>query len=246
MTYENPFSLCGKTILVTGASSGIGREIAVACAKMGATIILSGRNITSLEETAGLMGEGHIISPMDLRIFDAIPDFVSSLPQLNGIVHCAGINEMIPAKQVTELDVDRIMDINFKAPVLLQAEILRQKKLQRKASIVFIASIGSENPIIGNSIYSASKGALVSYSKTLMLELAPRQIRVNCISPGMIWTNLIANDAVTKEQLEEEERKYPLQRYGKPADVAGLAIYLLSDASEWMTGSNVRIAGGIV
>lgn len=243
---ENPFSLVGKTILVTGASSGIGKEIAISCAKMGAKVVLNGRSEKRLYETASQMGEGHIVVAKDLTAFNAIPEMVNDLPQLNGIVHCAGINELIPAKQVTEADIDRIMAINFKAPVLLQAEILRQKKLLRKASVVFIASIGSDTPIIGNSVYSASKGAIVSYSKSLMLELAPRQIRVNCISPGMIWTNLIEDDSVTIEQLKEEEKKYPLQRYGQPSDVAGLAVYLLSDASEWMTGSNVRISGGIV
>lgn len=243
---ENPFSLVGKTILVTGASSGIGKEIAISCAKMGAKVVLNGRSKKRLYETASQMGEGHIVLANDLTAFNAIPEMVSDLPQLNGIVHCAGINELIPAKQVTEADIDRIMAINFKAPVLLQAEILRQKKLLHKASVVFIASIGSDTPIIGNSVYSASKGAIVSYSKSLMLELAPRQIRVNCISPGMIWTNLIEDDSVTIEQLKEEEKKYPLQRYGQPSDVAGLAVYLLSDASEWMTGSNVRISGGIV
>lgn len=243
---ENPFSLEGKTVLVTGASSGIGKEIAISCAKMGAKVVLNGRSEKRLYETASQMGEGHTVLAKDLTAFNAIPEMVSELPQLNGIVHCAGINELIPAKQVTEADVDRIMAINFKAPVLLQAEILRQKKLMRKASVVFIASIGSDTPIIGNSVYSASKGAIVSYSKSLMLELAPRQIRVNCISPGMIWTNLIEDDSVTIEQLKEEEKKYPLQRYGQPSDVAGLAVYLLSDASEWMTGSNVRISGGIV
>ena len=243
---ENPFSLVGKTILVTGASSGIGKEIAISCAKMGAKVVLNGRSEKRLYETASQMGEGHIVVAKDLTAFNAIPEMVNDLPQLNGIVHCAGINELIPAKQVTEADIDRIMAINFKAPVLLQAEIIRQKKLLRKASVVFIASIGSDTPIIGNSVYSASKGAIVSYSKSLMLELAPRQIRVNCISPGMIWTNLIEGDSVTIEQLKEEEKKYPLQRYGQPSDVAGLAVYLLSDASEWMTGSNVRISGGIV
>lgn len=242
----NPFSLKGKSILVTGASSGIGKEIAIACAKMGAVVVLNGRDESRLNETVSQMCGNHIILPKDLLAFDSIPEMVNDLPQLNGIVHCAGINELIPAKLVTEADVDRIMSINFKAPVLLQAEILRQKKLLHKASVVFIASIGSEMPIIGNSIYSASKGAIISYSKSLMLELAPRQIRVNCISPGMIWTPLIENDVVSVERLKEDQKKYPLQRYGQPSDVAGLAIYLLSDASEWMTGNNIKISGGIV
>ena len=243
---ENPFSLVGKTVLVTGASSGIGKQIAISSAKMGAKVVLNGRDETRLKETASIMGDEHIVLPYDLSAFDTIHDMVSNLPQLNGIVQCAGIRELIPAKQVTEADIDKILNINFKAPVLLQAEILRQNKLSRKSSVVFIASIGADTPSIGNSIYAASKGALVSYAKTLMLELAPRQIRVNCISPGMIWTNLITEDSVTIEQLEEDEKKYPLKRYGKPSDIDGLAVYLLSDASEWMTGSNVRISGGIV
>ena len=243
---ENLFSLEGKTVFVTGASSGIGKGIAITCAKMGARVVLNGRCERRLKETASQMGEGHIILPKDLTTFDSISELVNELPLLNGVVHCAGINELTPAKQITEADVDRIMNINFKAPVLLQAEVLKQRKLARKASIVFIASIGSETPIIGNSLYSASKGAIISYSRSLMLELAPRQIRVNCISPGMIWTNLIEGDAITMEQLKEDEKKYPLQRYGQPSDVAGLAVYLLSDASEWMTGSNVRLSGGII
>ena len=136
------------------------------------------------------------------------------------------------------------MSANFKAPVLLQTELLKQKKVNKAASIVFIASIASWSPSIGNSIYSASKGAIVSYAKCLSLELAPRQIRVNCISPAMVWTNLILADGLDEEQLKEDEKKYPLKRYGTPEDIANLAVYILSDASSWMTGSNVKISGG--
>ena len=136
------------------------------------------------------------------------------------------------------------MDVNFKAPVLLQAEILRQKKINKGASIVFIASIASWSPSMGNSMYSASKGAVISYANCLSLELAPRKIRVNCISPAMVWTDLIQNEAVDEEQLKEDEKRYPLKRYGQPEDIANLAVYMLSDASTWMTGSNVKISGG--
>ena len=163
---------------------------------------------------------------------------------MDGIVHCAGIGQRIPAKFLTEDDVDRVMNINFKAPVLLQSLLLQQKKINRASSIIFIASIASWSPSVGNSIYSASKGALVSYANCLSLELAPRQIRVNCISPAMVWTDLIMNESVTLEQLKEDENKYPLKRYGTPDDIANLAIYLLSDSSAWMTGSNIKISGG--
>ena len=136
------------------------------------------------------------------------------------------------------------MNINFKAPVILQAELLKQKKLNKGGSVVFVASIASDSPSIGNALYSASKGAIISYAQCLQLELAPRQIRVNCISPAMVWTDLVFKGGVTEEQLKEDEVKYPLKRYGKPEDIANLAIYLLSDASIWMTGSNVKITGG--
>lgn len=244
---DNPFNLSGKTILVTGASSGIGRQIALTCAGMGAHLVLNGRDVRRLEDVASCMdGDGHRTEAFDLTRFDCISGFVSELPALDGIVHCAGVNELIPAKQLTETDVDRIMNVNFKAPVILQSELLRHKKVMKGASIVFVASIATDTPIVGNGIYSASKGALLSYSKCLMLELASRQIRVNCISPGMIWTGLIASESVTDEQLREDEKRYPLKRYGTPDDVAGLAVYLLSDASKWMTGSNVRLSGGLI
>lgn len=241
----NPFSLKGKTILVTGASSGIGRGIAVTCSKMGATIIVAGRNEKRLDETLSLMDEGmHTKMVCDLTIQNDLIVSVSELPNLDGIVHCAGIGQRIPSKQLQKENVDDVMSANFKAPVLLQTELLKQKKVNKAASIVFIASIASWSPSIGNSIYSASKGAIVSYAKCLSLELAPRQIRVNCISPAMVWTNLILADGLDEEQLKEDEKKYPLKRYGTPEDIANLAVYILSDASSWMTGSNVKISGG--
>lgn len=241
----NPFSLKGKKILVTGASSGIGRGIAVCCSRMGATIIVAGRNEKRLDETLSLMDKGmHTKMVCDLTIHNDLIVSVLALPNLDGIVHCAGIGQRIPSKQLQEENVDEVMSANFKAPVLLQTELLKQKKVNRAASIIFIASIASWSPSIGNSIYSASKGAIISYANCLSLELAPRQIRVNCISPAMVWTSLVLADGIDEGQLKEDEKKYPLKRYGTPEDVANLAIYMLSDASTWMTGSNVKISGG--
>ena len=241
----NPFSLEGKTILVTGASSGIGRGIAIVCSKMGAAVIVNGRNMAKLQETISLMeGDRNTIVAGDLTNKISLIGIVENLPKLDGIVHCVGVGQRMPCKDLTENDVVQVMDVNFKAPVLLQAEILRQKKINKGASIVFIASIASWSPSIGNSMYSASKGAIISYANCLSLELAPRNIRVNCISPAMVWTDLIQNEAVDEEQLKEDEKRYPLKRYGKPEDIANLAVYMLSDASTWMTGSNVKISGG--
>lgn len=246
MTAFNPFSLKGKTILVTGASSGIGRGIAVSCSKMGGRVIISGRNKSKLEKTLSMMeGAENQILIGDLTNTEEIIRLVEQLPKLDGIVYCAGIVQRLLAKQVLEADVNQVMDINFKAPVLLQSLILQKKKLNNGASIVFIASISADTPNLGNSLYSASKGALISYANCLMAELAPKQIRVNCISPAMVWTDLIYDGILTEEQLKEDEKRYPLKRYGRPDDIANLAIYLLSDASTWMTGSNIRITGGV-
>lgn len=241
----NPFSLEGKTILVTGASSGIGRGVAVACSQMGAKVIITGRNEERLVETLGLLnGNSHRYFICDITNTESVKELVSNLPSLDGIVHCAGIDQRIPVKQLQEKDVDKVMNVNFRSPVLLQSCLLQQRKITKGASIVFIASVASWSPSIGHSIYSASKGAIVSYSKCLALELAPRKIRVNCISPAMVWTDLIKQSGVSEEQLKEDESKYPLKRYGTPEDVANLALYMLSDASSWMTGSNVEITGG--
>lgn len=245
MADYNPFSLSGKTILVTGSSSGIGRGIAIVCSKMGASVIINGRNTAKLQETFSMMeGGGHIVLSCDLTDQSQVVKLVAKLPKLDGIVHCAGIGQRMPCKDLTDNDICQVMDVNFKAPVLLQAEILRQKKINKGASVVFIASIASWSPSMGNSMYSASKGAIISYANCLSLELAPRKIRVNCISPAMVWTDLIQNEAVDEEQLKEDEKRYPLKRYGQPEDIANLAVYMLSDASMWMTGSNVKISGG--
>lgn len=245
MTTFNPFTLEGKTILVTGASSGIGRGIAIACSKMGATVIINGRNEQRLAETmTEMQGEENLSLAADLSDSNSLTGIVSRLPKLDGIVHCAGIGQRVLCKQLQEADLDTMMDVNFKAPVMLQTEILKQKKINKGASIVFIASIASDSPSIGNAVYSASKGAIISYANCLALELAPRQIRVNCILPAMIWTDLILKGGITEEELKEDEKKYPLKRYGKPEDIANLSIYLLSNAAAWMTGSSIKITGG--
>ena len=241
----NPFSLEGKTIMVTGASSGIGRGIAVTCSKMGASVIINGRNTVKLSETLSIMeGEGNAVVAGDLTDSQMLATIVKTLPKLDGVVHCAGIGQRIPCKLLSKQLVDEVMDVNFKAPIILQSELLKQNKLNKGGSIVFIASMAIWSPSMGNSVYSASKGAVVSFANCLALELAPRKIRVNCISPAMVWTDLILNDGLEEEQLKADENNYPLKRYGQPEDIANLAVYMLSDASSWMTGSNVKISGG--
>lgn len=245
MEQFNPFSLTGKTILVSGASSGIGQSIAVTISKMGANVIINGRNETKLQATLSMLaGSGHDLVIADITKQADVDALSSNVTQLDGIVHCAGIGHRMPAKMVTEADVNSVMDANFKGAVLLQAALLMKKKVKKDSSIVFIASKAADYPSVGNAIYSASKGALIAYSKCLALELAPRGIRVNCICPAMVWTDLILQNEVTVDQLKESEKNYPLKRYGKPEDIANLAVYLLSDASSWMTNSCIDITGG--
>lgn len=245
MKQFNPFSLTGKQILVTGASSGIGKAIALACTKMGATVIITGRNVERLNETLSLMNEGeHKSISADLTKAEDINALVAKLPKLDGVVQCAGVGSRVPCKNISKADLQYVFTPNVEAPILLQSAILSAKKINKAASIVYIASRAANAPSVGNAVYSASKGAIISYARCLALELAARMIRVNCICPAMVWTDLILEGGLDKEQLEVAQLKYPLKRYGKPDDVAYLALYLLSDASSWMTGSCIDLTGG--
>lgn len=242
----NPFSLEGKTILVTGASSGIGRTIAIECSRMGAAVILTARNEGRLRETLSLMASGnHRMIVADLTNEDSIVGLVNSLPMLNGVVNNAGVGNRILCKAVKVSDLEEVMRPNLYGPVLLQRYILKKKKIVKGASVVMIASRAPFAPSVGNAIYAASKGAILGYARVLALECSSQQIRVNSICPAMVWTELIAKDAsLMGVDYKELQQKYPLKRYGKPEDVAFLTIYLLSDASSWMTGSSIDLTGG--
>ena len=206
MEQFNPFTLVGKQILVTGASSGIGKAIAVACAKMGATVIVTGRNVERLNETLNLMSEGdHKAISADLTKAEDIESLVAELPKLDGLVQCAGVGSRVPCKNIGKEDLQHVFMPNVEAPILFQTAILSKRKINKAASIVYVASRAANAPSVGNAAYSASKGAIISYAKCLALELAPRLIRVNCICPGMVWTELILKDGVDKEQLEQSQ-----------------------------------------
>ena len=232
--------------MVTGASSGIGRAVAIMCSRMGARIVATGRNAERLEETLAMMeGDDHIMLRADLTVADDIAHLSEACPMLNGIVHSAGVMSRRLSRQIEQEDIEEVMRPNFEAPVLLQKEILKNKKLHPGGSVVFIASRAASAPSVGNGIYAASKGALISYSKVLALELSGKKIRVNCICPGMVWTDLIRRDSEQAgADYTEAQNDYPLKRFGEPDDVAALAVYLLSDASGWMTGSVIDLTGG--
>lgn len=243
----NPFSLRGKKILITGASSGIGKQIAIECSKMGAELFITGRNSQRLDDLMMSLLDCVNATSIQADLTDSVSiDFIADrVDSLDGIVHCAGIGDRTLSKMVREKDIERVMKTNFDAPVLLQRALLKKKKVNKGASIVFIASRAPFAPTIGNGLYSASKGALIAYSKVLGLELAPQKIRVNCICPAMVWTELVERDAaLTGVDYHEAEKSYPLGRYGRPEDIAYLSVYLLSDCSSWMTGSCIDVTGG--
>lgn len=242
----NPFSLENKKILVTGASSGIGKAIAIECSKMGARVIITGRNEERLAETyKELVGEHPAYIVADLTKEEDIEHLVALTDSLNGLVNCAGLTIPKPFKFLQESDIETVMTVNFNAPLLLTQRLVKKKKLEKGGSVVFISSIsGTKVSYIAGSIYSASKGAINGLCKGLALELASQQIRVNTVVPGMVETNIVSGGEIAEEQLEIDRQKYPLKRYGKPEEVAYAVVYLLSGASSWVTGSNLLIDGG--
>ncbi len=242
----NLVDLKDKHVLVTGASSGIGRAISILCSKLGAVVTISGRNEMRLNKTlASLSGEGHVSLCCDLTSSDSVKDMIEKISLLDGIVFCAGVQETCLTKNVDERVLDKLMITNFNSTILLNSQLLKRKKINKNASIVFISSVAATRCAeIGNAIYSSTKAALVSYARVLSLELAPRRIRVNTVSPGMIQTPLLKQFEMSEEQFRADEKKYPLG-YGTPEDVANIVAFLLSDATKWMTGSDIVIDGGL-
>lgn len=243
---QNPFSLEGKTLFITGASSGIGKAVAQECAAAGATCIISARNDERLSATLGsLKGEGHQSVLADLSNSPDIEKMVEQLPKLDGIVSCAGVVETKMLKFTEDDDLLRLFNTNAFSSIRLIRTLVQQKKLKKEASIVIISSIsGVECGYLGGSIYGATKGALEGFIKATALELAPQKIRVNTITPGMVETSLLKDSEIDRELLEIDKQKYPLKRYGTPAEVGYAAVYLLSDATKWITGTSLLIDGG--
>ena len=245
MSY-NPYSLEGKTILVTGASSGIGKATAIECSKLGARVVITGRDEARLQQTlSSLEGEGHVVITADLGEDDGIRFLVERVPVLNGIVHAAGISDTVLFQFLKKERLENIFNINFFAPVVLSQFLLKKKLLQKGGSIVFLSSIdGPVTAHIGNSMYSATKGALSAMMQNMSIELASKGIRVNAVLPGMTETPLIHNDDITQEQLNKDMELYPLKRYADPREIAWAIIYLLSDASTFTIGASLVVDGG--
>jgi NAD(P)-dependent dehydrogenase (short-subunit alcohol dehydrogenase family) len=240
------FSLNGKTILVTGATSGIGYRAAIDLSAAGAIVIITGRDETRLNQTFdALQGKGHSKFIANLLDFDKFAELAESLPIVDGIVHSAGVTSHLPVKFISPDDISDIMRINYMAPVLLTAALLKKKKVASNASIVFLSSITTKYPYYGGSLYGSSKAAIEAYSRVLSIELAAKGIRSNCISPSFVRTPMVddAGKTISSEVLEKFEKMMPLG-FGEPSDVSNAILYLLSDASKWVTGSNMVLGGG--
>lgn len=243
----NLIDLTGKHLLITGASSGIGRSTSILCASLGANLFITGRNKLRLNDTLrSLKGDGHIALSCDLTHSEEVSDMIDRLPQLDGVVFCAGIQETCLTKNITSSVLEKLMNTNFSSTALLTAQLLNKKRILKGASLVFISSVAAiRYHEIGNAMYSSTKAALYSYALVLAKELSSRSIRVNTISPGMVRTPLHEQFEVTEDQFKEDEKKYPLG-YGEPEDVANAVAFLLSDAAKWITGSDLLLDGGLL
>lgn len=241
----NPFSLQGKTILITGASSGIGKVTAIECSKLGASCIISGRNQDRLQETMFLLdGNDHQKIIADLSTQEGIDYLVENSPILDGLVYNAGVTVNKPVAFYKQSDLDFVFQTNTYAPMLINKAFLKKKKIKKGGSIVFTSSVASITTSLGVGIYGASKSALTTYMRYCARELGEKGIRVNAVHPGMVETKLIHGGALSEDDLKKDMAHYPLGRYGKPEEVAYAVIYLLSDAASWITGSNLLIDGG--
>lgn len=246
---SDTFSLQGKNILVTGASSGIGRGIAIACAEQGAQVMLQGRNIERLNATLSqLKGDGHMIIEGDLSIQDSIGFIVDRLPEIQGWVNSAAIPQVCPIKYFSREKLDEIFNVNIISTMLMLSLLLKSKKIKRGASIVFVSAItGAFVGSKGDTAYCATKGAVSGFMKGAALELAEKGIRINTVNPGLVPTDILALSNKLNGESHHEKialDKYPLKRLGRPSDIAGGAVYLLSDASSWVTGQALAIDGG--
>lgn len=243
----NPFTLEGKTILVTGASSGIGKATSIECSKIGATLFITGRNEKRLLDTYNsLSGEGHKYFVADISSEEGISALINNLPALDGMVLAAGFVEMWPVMFATRERFEKLFETNLYSPIEILRTVIKKKLFNPGMSVVAIDSIaGTSDFAPGNSIYGTGKAALSSFLKYFVVEHSSKNIRLNTISPGLILTPMHTEGSVDEIQLQKIVEKVPLKRWGQPEEIAYAAIYLLSDAASYITGSDIKIDGGV-
>jgi len=249
---NNPFSLENKVIAISGAASGIARQCAVSCEQMGAKLILLDMNLEGLKETLTLLEHpnDHYIAQVNLtdkaRISEVVKEGVGKVGKINGVLNCAGISTTLPLNSVKEETLDKFFKVNVYTGYFLTQEICKRSNLSEDGgSVVFFSSVAGSYGASCKSVYAMTKGALKSVARSLAVELARKNVRVNSISPGVIVTPINQNlphiaDPIQRAELEAQH----LLGLGKTTDVANACIYLLSDASRWVTGINLFVDGG--
>lgn len=245
----NPFTLEGKTILVTGAGGGIGRATAIACSKIGATLVVTDINAETLAETLSLLetegGRNHIMFTADLTNDEALDNMVVEMPQLDGIVCNAGISKVLPIQFLNAEDMNRIMAINAFAPMYMTQRLYKKKRINKGGSIVYTVSISGVSMVsMGGVMYAVSKNALDAFMRNAALEFAARNIRVNSVNPSRVKTGLIQNSVYSEEEVAKDLQTYPLKRYAEPEEIANCIVFLLSDAASYITGHALIVDGG--
>lgn len=245
---ENLFHLNDKTILVCGATSGIGQATTELAASMGAKLYLTGRRIPELDQLGKKIGQNCLDTiTADLTDTGEIKNLCSAIGNIDGLVYSPGILEFIPIKYLHRDNYQKVFNINYFAAVELSHHLVKSRLLKNEASLVFISSIASQFPFFGGSAYGGSKAALENFSHTLAMELKGKRIRSNCLLPASIKTNM--HDQVDEKLIprvsEEYETKYALG-FGTPSDVAHGATFLLSDAARWITGQKLILDGGLM
>lgn len=244
----NPFSISGKTILITGAGSGIGRSTAIIASQMGATVILVDINEEGIKETLSRIDEhkaGHSYYVVDLMDSKEVESLVEDVVCLDGLVNNVGISNTRPLHLIREEDFNLVVGLNTKAPMILTNLLYKKKKFNKGASIVFTSSLaGLYTFTPANGLYSLSKSALTSYAKSCAVEFAVREIRSNCVNPSMVNTHLKESLSFSEDEYKKDVEKYPLKRYAEPEEVAKAIVFLLSDASSYITGHTLLVDGG--
>lgn len=245
----NPFSLSGKRILVTGASSGLGYAIAISCARMGAELIVTGRDPQRLDKTLAELREistcGHASVIADLTIPAQRALLLEQIDsEIHGVVHCAGISKLCPTRMMHEAHLRELHAINIEAPMLLTQGLLKRNLISVGGSILFIASIAAYIGVPGVGVYSGTKAAIIAMARCLASEVAKRKIRVNCLAPSLVETPLFEKAAEIIGSMEKQQSNHPLG-FGKPDDIANASIFMLSDASRWVTGATLIMDGGL-
>ena len=242
-------SLLNKKILITGASSGIGKATAILFSHLGAQLIITARNHENLKSTFAQLKQGpnHHMVCADLTLADDIKKLVSECAELDGFVHCCGKVLPVPAKFIKQEQLQDVFHVNYFSAVQMVTELLKQKKLNKRGSIAFISSVSTLHAYFGGAPYISSKAALEGYAKTLALELVPKKIRVNVLQPALVNTAIFESTidaAVDSEEMKGLVAKYPLG-IGEVDDVANALAYFISDASKWVTGSCLKMDGGL-